>query len=51
VVTVSRRISQADERPTTRTAFAALAAALAGKADRALTILEEGCDDAFVVLR
>ena len=45
-----RRIFQADDRATARMAFAALAAALAGKADRALTILEEGLDDALAVL-
>jgi putative transposase len=45
-----RRIFQAADRLAARTAFAALAAALAGKADRALTILEEGLDDALAVL-
>jgi putative transposase len=45
-----RRIFQADDRPTARAAFAAVAAALEGKADRALTILEEGLEDALAVL-
>lgn len=46
-----RRIFQAADRPTARTAFAALAAALAGKAARALTSLEAGLDEALAVLR
>jgi len=50
MVTGLRRIFQAADRLAARTAFAALAAALAGKADRALTILEEGLDDALAVL-
>lgn len=45
-----RRIFQAEDRAAARTAFAGLAAALAGKADRALTILEEGLEDALAVL-
>jgi putative transposase len=45
-----RRIFQAEDRAAARTAFAALAAALVGKADRALTILEEGLEDALAVL-
>ena len=45
-----RRMFQVDAHATARTAFAALAAALADKADRALTILEEGLDDALAVL-
>jgi transposase-like protein len=45
-----RRIFQAEDLATARTAFAVLATALAGKADRALTILEEGLEDALAVL-
>ena len=45
-----RRIFQAEDLATARTAFAGLATALAGKADRALTILEEGLEDALAVL-
>jgi putative transposase len=45
-----RRIFQAEARAAARTAFAVLATALAGKADRALTILEEGLEDALAVL-
>jgi putative transposase len=45
-----RRIFQADDRATARAAFAALVATLEGKADRALTILEEGLEDALAVL-
>ena len=45
-----RRIFQAEDRPTARAAFAALVAALEGKADRAWTILEEGLEDALAVL-
>lgn len=45
-----RRIFQAADAQTARTAFAALAAALDGKADRALAVLEEGLDDALAVL-
>jgi transposase-like protein len=45
-----RRIFQADNRPAARAAFAAVAAALEGKADRALAILEEGLEDAVAVL-
>src|SRR5918911_204000 len=44
-----RRIFQAEDLATARTAFAGLATALAGKADRALTILEEGLEDALAV--
>lgn len=45
-----RRIFQADDRPAARAAFAVMAAALEGKADRALAILEEGLEDALAVL-
>jgi putative transposase len=45
-----RRLFQAEDRAAARTAFAVLATALAGKADRALTILEEGLEDALAVL-
>ena len=45
-----RRIFQAEDLATAHTAFAGLATALAGKADRALTILEEGLEDALAVL-
>lgn len=45
-----RRLFQAEDRAAARTAFAALAAALAGKAERALTLLEEGLEDALAVL-
>jgi putative transposase len=45
-----RRIFQAEDLGAARTAFVALAAVLAGKADRALTILEEGLEDALAVL-
>ena len=45
-----RRIFQAEDLAAARMAFAVLATALAGKADRALTILEEGLEDALAVL-
>jgi len=45
-----RRIFQAEERPAARAAFAAVVAALEGKADRALTVLEEGLEDALAVV-
>ena len=45
-----RRIFQAEDRAAAHMAFAVLATALAGKADRALTILEEGLEDALAVL-
>ena len=45
-----RRIFQAEDRAAARTAFAALAAALAGKAERALTLLEEGLEEGRAVL-
>jgi transposase-like protein len=45
-----RRIFQADDRLAARAAFVALAAALEGKADRALMLLEEGLEDALAVL-
>jgi putative transposase len=45
-----RHIFQAADLPTARTAFAAVAAALEGKADRALAVLEEGLEDALTVL-
>lgn len=45
-----RRLFQADDRPAARAAFTAVAAALEGKADRALAILEEGLEDALAVL-
>jgi putative transposase len=45
-----RRIFQAVDVPTARAAFLALAATRAGKADRALTVLEEGLEDALAVL-
>jgi transposase-like protein len=45
-----RRIFQAEDRPTARAAFAAVAAALEGKAERALGVLEEGLEDARAVL-
>jgi putative transposase len=45
-----RRILQAEDRSAARAAFAAVAAALEGKADRALAILEEGLEDALAVL-
>jgi transposase-like protein len=45
-----RRSCQAEDLSAAHTAFAALAAALAGKADRALTLLEEGLEDALAVL-
>ena len=45
-----RRIFQAEDLAAAHTAFAVLARALAGKADRALTILEEGLEDALAVL-
>jgi putative transposase len=45
-----RHIFQAADLPTARTAFTALAAALEGKADRALAVLEEGLEDALTVL-
>lgn len=50
MATGRRRIFPAADRLAARTAFAALAAALAGKADRALTLLEEGLDEALAVL-
>jgi putative transposase len=45
-----RRIFQAEDRPMARAAFATLAAALEGKADRALAVLEEALEDALAVL-
>jgi putative transposase len=45
-----RHILQAADLPTARTAFAAVAAALEGKADRALAVLEDGLEDALTVL-
>jgi len=45
-----RRIFQAEDLHAARAAFAAVAAALDGKADRALAILEEGLEDALAVL-
>jgi transposase-like protein len=45
-----RRVFQAEDRPTARAAFAGVATALEGKADRALAILEEGLEDALAVL-
>jgi putative transposase len=45
-----RRIFQAEDRAAAHRAFAVLATALAGKADRALTILEEGLEAALAVL-
>lgn len=45
-----RHIFQAADLPMARTAFTALAAALEGKADRALAVLEEGLADALTVL-
>jgi transposase-like protein len=45
-----RRIFQAEDGPTARAAFAAVAAALEGKAERALGVLEEGLEDALAVL-
>ena len=45
-----RRIFQGEDRPAARAAFAAMAAALEGRADRALTVLEEGLEDALAVL-
>lgn len=45
-----RRIFQAADRLVARAAFAALAAGLEGKAERALAILEEGLEDALAVL-
>lgn len=45
-----RRIFQAEDQATARTAFAAVASALEGKADRALAVLEEGLEDALTVL-
>lgn len=50
MATGRRRIFQADDRPAARAAFAVMAAALEGKADRALAILEEGREDALAVL-
>ena len=44
-----RHIFQAADLPTARTAFAAVAAALEGKADRALAVLEEGLEEALTV--
>jgi len=45
-----RRIFQAQDHSTARAACAAVATALGGKADRALTVLEEGLEDALAVL-
>jgi putative transposase len=45
-----RRLFQAADVPSARTAFAAVAATLEGKADRALAVLEEGLEDALTVL-
>lgn len=45
-----RRILQAQDAPTARAAFTALATALEGKADRALGVLEEGLENALAVL-
>jgi putative transposase len=45
-----RRLVQAEDLAAARTACAVLATALAGKADRALTSLEEGLEDALAVL-
>lgn len=45
-----RRILQAEDAPTARGTFAVLAAALEGKADRALAVLEDGLEDALAVL-
>ena len=45
-----RRIFQAEARSAARAAFAAVAAALEGRADRALAILEEGLEDTLAVL-
>ena len=45
-----RRLFQAEDLAAAHTAFAVLARALSGKADRALTILEEGLEDALAVL-
>lgn len=45
-----RHIFQAADLPTARTAFAAVAVALEGKADRALAVLEDGLEDALTVL-
>jgi putative transposase len=44
-----RHILQAADLPTARSACAAVAAALAGKADRALAVLEDGLEDALTV--
>ena len=45
-----RRIFQAEDRSAARAAFAAVAAALEGRAERALAILEEGLEDTLAVL-
>jgi transposase-like protein len=45
-----RRIFQAENQVMARAAFGTVAAALAGKADRALEILEDGLEDALAVL-
>lgn len=45
-----RRIFQAEDQAAARAAFTVLATALAGRADRALAILEEGLEDALAVL-
>lgn len=45
-----RRIFQAEDQTAARAAFTVLATALAGRADRALAILEEGLEDALAVL-
>ena len=45
-----RRIFQAEDQAAAHMAFAGLATALAGKADRALTLLEDGLEDALAVL-
>lgn len=45
-----RRILQAEDAATARATFMAVAATLDGQADRALTVLEEGLEDALAVL-
>ena len=45
-----RRSLQAADRPAARAAFAAVAAALEGRAARAWTVLEEGREDALAVV-
>jgi putative transposase len=45
-----RRVFQAEDMAAARAAFAAVGTALAGKAARALEVLEEGLDDALAVL-